>query len=102
MEPTAAATAPEPPKRESFPVALVRLVRVKHWLKNVFVLAPALFSERIFERAGRSDRADSNSRTVRGIGDAVVAPSPIVTRNHLDRVPMPTYERESNSRPFWP
>ena len=51
MEPTAAATAPEPPKRESFPVALVRLVRVKHWLKNVFVLAPALFSERIFERA---------------------------------------------------
>ena len=51
MEPTAAATASEPPKRESFPVALVRLVRVKHWLKNVFVLAPALFSERIFERA---------------------------------------------------
>lgn len=42
-------TATMPPVPESFLVAFVRLVRVKHWLKNVFVLAPALFSERIFE-----------------------------------------------------
>ncbi len=39
---------------------------------------------------------------VRGIGDAVVAPTPDVTRNNLDVMPMLTYERESGPRPFWP
>jgi decaprenyl-phosphate phosphoribosyltransferase len=40
-----------PRPREPMPLALLRLMRVKHWLKNVFVIAPALFSERIFEMA---------------------------------------------------
>ncbi len=43
----ASANAPAP--RESFGRALVRILRPRHWLKNVFVAAPALFSERIFE-----------------------------------------------------
>jgi decaprenyl-phosphate phosphoribosyltransferase len=46
-------SAPMP--REPLPAALLRLVRAKHWLKNVFVIAPALFSERIFELAVARD-----------------------------------------------
>ncbi len=43
------ASANAPADRESFVLALVRVLRPKHWLKNVFVIAPALFSERILE-----------------------------------------------------
>lgn len=39
---------------------------------------------------------------VRGVGDAVVAPTPDVTRNNIDLVPMLTYERAIGPRPFWP
>jgi decaprenyl-phosphate phosphoribosyltransferase len=42
------ATAPD---RESFLVSFARLLRVRQWLKNAFVVAPALFSERILEWA---------------------------------------------------
>lgn len=45
------ASANAPADRDSFVLALVRMLRPKHWLKNVFVAAPALFSERIFEWA---------------------------------------------------
>lgn len=40
--------------------------------------------------------------TVRGLCDSVVAPTPTVSRNNLDRAPMLTYESESGPRPFWP
>jgi hypothetical protein len=40
--------------------------------------------------------------SMRGIGDCVVAPTPHVLRNNLDRMPMLTYERETGPRPFWP
>ena len=40
-------------------VALFRLVRVKHWMKNIFVAAPAIFSERFLEPAVISDSASA-------------------------------------------
>lgn len=55
MEMTADSASNAATDRESWPLALVRLARAKHWSKNVFVLAPALFSERIFERAALFD-----------------------------------------------
>lgn len=39
---------------------------------------------------------------IRGWTDAVVAPTPVVLRNNLERLPMLTYEREDGPRPFWP